>query len=64
MKKIMLGLIAGVVLTTGVFVASAQWTAVSPNFQVFVRGEVFQSDLLQWLLKEGHTYPLGQWRKL
>lgn len=55
MKKIMLGLIAGVVLTTGVFVASAQWTAVSPNFQVFVRGEVFQSDPPPVVI-EGRTY--------
>ena len=46
MKKIALGLVAGVVLSAGVFAFAAanQWVAVSPNFKVLVRGDVFESD--------------------
>ncbi|HHX17838.1 MAG TPA: hypothetical protein GX727_03135 [Clostridium sp.] len=57
MKKIMLGLIAGIVLSTGIlaFAAANQWIAVSPNFEVLVRGEVFESDPPPVVI-EGRTY--------
>ncbi|HAA42753.1 MAG TPA: hypothetical protein DCE02_01940 [Ruminiclostridium sp.] len=57
MKKIALGLVAGVVLSAGVFAFAAanQWVAVSPNFKVLVRGDVFESDPPPVVI-EGRTY--------
>lgn len=57
MKKIMLGLLSGVVLSTGIFAFAAanQWIAVSPNFEVLVRGKVFTSDPPPVVI-EGRTY--------
>lgn len=57
MKKVILGLIAGVVLSTGIFAFAAanQWIAVSPNFEVLVRGEVFKPEDPTVVI-DGRTY--------
>lgn len=57
MKKIILGLITGVILSTGIFIFAAanQWIAVSPNFEVYVRGEIFQPEDPTVVI-DGRTY--------
>ncbi|MDQ2085905.1 cohesin domain-containing protein [Herbivorax sp. ANBcel31] len=57
MKKIILGLIAGVVLSTGIFAlaATGSWTAVAPNFDVLVRGEIFEPEDPAVVI-DGRTY--------
>ncbi|TYQ13148.1 UNVERIFIED_CONTAM: copper amine oxidase-like protein [Acetivibrio alkalicellulosi] len=57
MKKIICGLIAGVILSTSILALAAanQWVALSPTFQVFVRGSLFQpTDPV--VVVEGRTY--------